>query len=42
MIRSLPVLAYHFGVSPSDVWGMTIGEYDAFIRAVERINRENS
>lgn len=42
MIKALPVLAYHFGLSPSDVWAMSIAEYDAFQAAVTQLNRDST
>lgn len=38
--RSLPALAYHFGIHPWDVDRLTYGEVDAFLSALADLNKE--
>lgn len=36
----LPALAYHFGIHPWQVDDLTYGEAEAFLAALQEINRE--
>lgn len=37
----MPVLAREYGVAPSEVWGMSPVEVDAFIDDMKRVQREH-
>jgi hypothetical protein len=37
----MPVLSYHFGLSPSEVWNLTIEEWASYQRGLEQIERES-
>lgn len=41
MIEAMPVLSYHFGLSPSEIWNLTIEEWTAYQRAVRQIEKES-
>ena len=33
----MPVLSYHFSLSPDDIWGLTNAEYETYRAAAEKI-----
>lgn len=36
----MPVLSYHFGLSPADVWALTDRELESYVKALDRLQRE--
>lgn len=40
MEAQLPTLAYHFGLTPADVWAMTVSQYAEFLTALDTLKRE--
>lgn len=37
VVPLLPPLSYHFHLSPSDVWGMTVAEFKAYRDALDQL-----
>ena len=33
----MPVLSHHFGLSPTDIWGLTRDEYETYLKAADEI-----
>ena len=33
MVAQMPILSYHFGLSPDDIWNLTRTEYDTYADA---------
>ncbi len=40
MIQAMPVLGFHFGLTPDDVWNLTVEEWAAYQRAIDQIEKE--
>ncbi len=40
MVKLMPVLSYHFHLSPADVWALTNDELSAYLDAVGDINAQ--
>jgi hypothetical protein len=33
----IPALSYHFGLTPDDVWGMSVSQFGQYIRALREL-----
>lgn len=35
----MPILSYHYGLSPSDIWAMTHDEMDEYLNFLDEIKK---
>jgi hypothetical protein len=36
----MPDLSYHYGLTPAEVWGMPLSQFEAYTRHLRRLARE--